>query len=137
MLTMIRQLLRYARETRRDGVPLSEDPVIRLQLGELIMAVEVVKMHAFEEYADVMADANVRRPALTSFQQAYYKELWPRLGQLCMDIVGPMAQIQGGRWAQLNGKFEHYFRSSFANHSGGTPQIKRMVAATRGLGLPR
>jgi hypothetical protein len=37
----------------------------------------------------------------------------------------------------MEGRVEKYFRTSFGNHAGGTVQVKRMVAATRGLGLPR
>ena len=52
-------------------------------------------------------------------------------------FVGPLAQVQGGKWAQLEGHVEHFYRASFGNHAGGTSQLKRMVLATRGLGLPR
>jgi len=41
------------------------------------------------------------------------------------------------RWAPFEGGAEAWYRWSFANHAGGTSQVKRMVLATRGLGLPR
>ena len=78
-----------------------------------------------------------RGAAEANLNAAFYKEFWPHFGQVAMEIVGPLAQIQGGKWAQLNGRFDKYYRTSFGNHAGGTSQLKRMVAATRGLGLPR
>jgi hypothetical protein len=59
------------------------------------------------------------------------------MAQICLDIVGPLAQLYGGRWSVLEGRVQHYFRGSFGNHAGGTAQLKRMSLATRGLGLPR
>ena len=35
------------------------------------------------------------------------------------------------------GEIDRIYRRSFGNHAGGTSQVKRMVVATRGLGLPR
>lgn len=137
ILQMLRDIIAYCRTTVRDGRPMADDPVIRLQLAELILGVEVIKLHAYEAYDDSLAAPQARQPALAYFHQAYLKEFWPRLAQTCMEIVGPMAMISGGRWAQLEGRVEHYFRSSFANHAGGTSQVKRFMAATRGLGLPR
>jgi len=32
---------------------------------------------------------------------------------------------------------DRIYRRSFGNHAGGTSQVKRMVVATRVLGLPR
>lgn len=137
ILQMLREVIAYCRTTVRQGRPLAEDPVIRLQLAELVLGVEVIKLHAYEAFHDALAPADAREPALGYFHQAHLKEFWPRLAQVCMEIVGPMAVISGGRWAQLQGRLEHYFRSSFANHAGGTSQVKRLMAATRGLGLPR
>jgi hypothetical protein len=37
----------------------------------------------------------------------------------------------------LGGELPEWFLQSFGNHAGGTSQVKRMVLATRGLGLPR
>ncbi len=138
LVKMFRKVVRYCQETKRNGVPLSEDPVIRVQLGELITGIEAIKMLAFENYSSF---ATGERPAFGEVaghvELAVFKEFWPRLAQICMDIVGPLAQIRGGKWAQINGKLEHFYRASFGNHAGGTSQLKRMVIATRGLGLPR
>jgi alkylation response protein AidB-like acyl-CoA dehydrogenase len=69
--------------------------------------------------------------------QAITKEFQPEFAQTCMEIIGPLAQIQEGPWAPLAGEIERDYRRSFGNHAGGTSQVKRMVIATRALGLPR
>ena len=68
---------------------------------------------------------------------AIVKEFQPEFGQTCMEILGPLAQIQTGEWAPLAGEVDRIYRRSFGNHAGGTSQVKRMVVATRVLGLPR
>ncbi len=138
IVRMLRKVMSYCRETRHRGRPLMEDPVVRLQLAELLEGVEAIRTQYYESYSNAVTGITVGpRPIALNLHQAYYKEFWPRFAQTCMEIVGPMAQIQGGRWACLNGELEHYFRGSVSNHAGGTSQLKRMVLATRGLGLPR
>lgn len=138
IIPLFARVLRYCQQTNRGGQRLADDPLIRQQLGELMVGVETLKVQAFENYSR----AQTRKPskfgaASSHLSAAFHKEFWPHLAQVCMEIVGPMAQLKGGRWAQLNGELEHYFRASFGNHAGGTSQLKRMVLATRGLGLPR
>lgn len=138
MISTFSRVIQYCKETMKNGKPLSEDPVVRLQLGELMVGVDTMKLMACESYSNSIADGPVEfGEAAAHMQQAVYKEFWPHFAQICLEIVGPMAQIQGGKWAQLNGEIEHYYRGSFGNHAGGTSQLKRMVLATRGLGLPR
>ncbi len=69
--------------------------------------------------------------------QAVTKEFQPEFGQACMEILGPVGLIQSGEWAPLAGEIDRIYRRSFGNHAGGTSQVKRMVVATRALGLPR
>jgi hypothetical protein len=69
--------------------------------------------------------------------QAITKEFWPHFAQTCMEILGPLGQITTGEWAPLAGEIDRNYRQSFSNHGGGTPQMKRLVVATRVLGLPR
>jgi alkylation response protein AidB-like acyl-CoA dehydrogenase len=130
---------KFVRENSRNGRPLSEDPVVRLQLAELEMSVEIVRLQTAEAYSHFATrKPRTGSPLLgSSVHWTYFKELAPRFAQTCMEIVGPAAQIQGGPWAHLEGRLEKAFRASFGNHAGGTPQLKRMTLATRALGLPR
>ena len=124
---ILHELIRYCQATVRDGRPMSEDPVVRQQLTELALHVEVEKMLELEG------------PCRYGFHlhQAITKEFQPVFGQTCMDILGPLGLIQTGEWAPLAGEVERNYRQSFGNHAGGTSQLKRMVVATRALGLPR
>jgi hypothetical protein len=69
--------------------------------------------------------------------QAITKEFQPEFAQTCMEILGAVGQIQSGEWAPLAGEIDRVYRRSFGNHAGGTSQVKRMVVATRDLGLAR
>jgi alkylation response protein AidB-like acyl-CoA dehydrogenase len=121
------QLVQYCRTTSRNGRPLSEDPVVRLQLADLAIGAEIEKVLAWEGPCQYGGATH----------QAITKEFAPRHAQTCMEIVGPLGQIQSGRWAALAGRIEFLYRWSFGVHGGGTSQLKRMVVATRALGLPR
>src|SRR6516165_3609907 len=122
------QLVQYCQATTRHGRPLAEDPVIRMQLADLAIGVEVEKMLRYEGFGCRYG---------SHMHQAITKEFQPEFAQTCMDILGPLAQIQSGEWAPLAGEIDRIYRRSFGNHAGGTSQVKRMVVATRTLGLPR
>jgi alkylation response protein AidB-like acyl-CoA dehydrogenase len=131
---------RFVHENSRGGRPLIEDPIVRQQLAELEMSVQLVRLQTMEAYSN-WSNKKIRfgsSPALApNIHWTFFKELAPRFTQICMEIVGPASQIQSGPWAHLEGRLEKAFRASFGNHAGGTPQLKRMTLATRGLGLPR
>jgi len=122
------QLVRYCATTTRNGALLSEDPFVRGKLADLAIGVEIEKMLAYEGYGCKYGN---------HLHQAIVKEFQPEFGQWCMEILGPLAQIQSGEWAPLAGAVDRIYRQSFGNHAGGTSQVKRMVVATRALGLPR
>ncbi len=121
------QLVQYCRKTTRNGMLLADDPVVRMQLSELAIGVEVEKVLRYEG-----ACAHS-----THLHQAITKEFQPEFAQTCMEILGAAGQIQSGEWAPLAGEIDRIYRRSFGNHAGGTSQVKRMVVATRDLGLAR
>jgi alkylation response protein AidB-like acyl-CoA dehydrogenase len=121
------QLMAYCRVTERYGAPLADDPVVRSQLTKLAIGVEVQKMLGYEGACEYGGHLH----------QAIGKEWQPEFAQICMDILGPLGIIQEGAWAPLAGEIDRHYRRSFGNHAGGTSQVKRMVVATRALGLPR
>jgi alkylation response protein AidB-like acyl-CoA dehydrogenase len=121
------QLVQYCRTTIRNGAPLSDDCVVRTQLADLATGVEIEKMKGYDPGSRYGVH----------MQQAIWKEFQPRFAQTCMEILGPLGLIQAGRWAPLAGEIDRIYRRSFGNHAGGTSQVKRMVVATRVLGLSR
>jgi alkylation response protein AidB-like acyl-CoA dehydrogenase len=121
------ELVRYCQTTTRQGTPLIDDPVVRRQLAELEIGVEAEKLL----WLDLGRTYGMHLTA------AIVKEFQPEFAQTCMEIVGPLAQVQSGEWAPLAGEIDRIYRRSFGNHAGGTSQVKRMVVATRVLGLPR
>jgi alkylation response protein AidB-like acyl-CoA dehydrogenase len=125
---VLRELARYCQTATRGGRPLADDPVVRRQLADLAIGVETEKVLSYEGWCDIGG------PHLHA---AIMKEFQPEFAQTCMEILGPLAQIQTGAWAPLAGEIDRIYRRSFGNHAGGTSQVKRMVVATRALGLPR
>jgi alkylation response protein AidB-like acyl-CoA dehydrogenase len=124
---IVNELVQYCRETEVDDRPLIEDPMVRQQLAQLAVGVEVERVLSYERSC----------PYGGHLHQAITKEYQPRFAQECMEILGPLAQIQTGPLAPLRGEIDRIYRRSFGNHAGGTSQLKRMVVATRFLGLPR
>jgi 3-oxocholest-4-en-26-oyl-CoA dehydrogenase alpha subunit len=119
--------VQYCREAVRDEQPIIEDPVIRLKLAQLAVGVEIERVLGYERGC----------PYGGHLHQAITKEYQPRFAQECMEILGPLGQIQEAPLAPLRGEVDRVYRRSFGNHAGGTSQVKRMVVATRFLGLPR
>lgn len=128
-------LLDYCKKTLKNNQPLSKDPLIRAKIADLAVGLETMKMIGWDGLYrlehQVPPDFGGALPIV------FYKEFFPKFAQTCMEIIGPLGQIQAGEWAPAEGELEHQFRRSFGNHAGGTSQVKRMVLATRGLGLPR
>jgi alkylation response protein AidB-like acyl-CoA dehydrogenase len=121
------QLISYCKVNVRGGRRLIEDPLVQHQLAQLAIGVEIEKLSWYEDCCEF-------GPHL---HQAIAKEFQPEFGQRCMEILGPLGIVQGGEWAPLAGEIDRIYRRSFGNHAGGTSQVKRMVVATRALGLPR
>jgi alkylation response protein AidB-like acyl-CoA dehydrogenase len=132
----LEKLTEYCKVTRRGGHLMIDDPVIRDQLAELAIGVEEMRLLAYDSLGNSQAG---RPPAFGgAIGTVVFKESVPRFTEICDQILGPVSQLSAGSpWAPVGGEPEAWYRQSFGNHAGGTSQVKRMVLATRGLGLPR
>ena len=129
------EVLDHCRHARRGGRRMIDDPVVRQHLGELAVMVDQQRMLSYERLSNV---AHGKPPQFAgALGVVVSKELRPRFAETCHKIMGPLSQLKASRWAPLEGQIEAWYRHSYANHAGGTSQVKRMVLATRGLGLPR
>lgn len=113
-----------------------DDLHVQADLAELAEMIQTQRLLAYEIIGD---NAHGRQtPWGGGVQQVAAKEFEPLFAQIYDRVLGPTSQLRSeSLYAPLNGKPEAWYRQSFANHAGGTSQLKRMVLATRGLGLPR
>ncbi|WP_305093478.1 acyl-CoA dehydrogenase family protein [Prescottella sp. R16] len=113
-----------------------DDPHVQADLAKLAEMIQTQRLLAYEIIGDNAAGRQT--PWAGGAQQVIAKEYEPVFAQIFDRVLGPTSQLRGGSAdAPINGKPEAWYRQSFANHAGGTSQLKRMVLATRGLGLPR
>ena len=141
----------YCRSTLRGGNPLSQDPILRRKLAALAVERAVITQAEWQRIAAGQrrflggseksrrsAEGGVQT-AVGSMEPLLRKEWRPKFAQAVMEILGPLGQLsEGSEWAPLDGWAErHYRMRAFETHAHGTPEILRMVMATRGLGLPR
>ncbi|NMM85288.1 hypothetical protein B2J88_13060 [Rhodococcus sp. SRB_17] len=113
-----------------------EDSRVSAGIAELASMIQSQRLLAYEVVGNNIAGR--LQPYGGGIQQVVAKEFEPLFSQVYDRILGPASQLTGeSGYALLNGRPEAWYRQSFANHAGGTTQLKRMILATRGLGLPR
>jgi 3-oxocholest-4-en-26-oyl-CoA dehydrogenase alpha subunit len=130
-------IVKYVRETKLNGHPLSQNPIIRNRLAELKIEIEASKL-LYYRLAHMLDKGEIPNYQ-TSMQKTFATELGQRITKTGMDILGLYGQLRkGDRWAKLAGEVEFYYRWSVVDTIyAGTSEIQRNIIAIRGLNLPR
>lgn len=133
---MADELVKYCQQTKRDGKPLSEDPIIRNKLAELLTECEIGRLMCYR--IAWMID----RKQVPNYEASTAKTLGAELGQKVsnfgLGIMGLYGQMEHGALAPIKGLLhEAYLYTRGDTIAGGTSEINRGVIAMRGLGLPR
>ncbi len=135
-LRELEELVEFCNETKRNGKPLSKDPLVRNRVAELACELEAAKAIAYR-IADLQ---NRDEMALmdASAAKIFYSELGKRFAFVATDIAGPFGQVKQSRWAPMQGALEKKFQECFVTIiSMGTNEIQRNIISWYGLGLPR
>jgi len=135
--SIVDELAEYARETKRHGKPLAEDPVVRQSLAQL--AIETSIMRLYGNRAAWMMGKGIIPEVEAAIAKVWGNELDQRIANTGMQILGLYSQLEpDSKWAPLKGKIEHlYLFSVHLTYGGGSHELMRNVIATRGMGLPR
>jgi alkylation response protein AidB-like acyl-CoA dehydrogenase len=133
----VHRLTQYARETKRHGKPMAQDPLIRQRLGQLATEVEVARALAWR-IASVQSKGDIPGPEAPALK-VFASELFQRIAQTGMHMLGLYGQLEpGSKWAPLAGALERLYLVSVSRTiAAGTSEIQRNIIAERGLGLPR
>ena len=132
---IINRLVNYAKETRRNGTLLADDPLVRQKLAQLTVEAEMCRCIEYKALA-LLIDGSI-----PDYEAGIVKligsELYQRLGYMGMEVLDHFGLLEeGSDWAPLKGEFSRICRRSVLDTiGGGTSEIIRNVTAMRGLGL--
>lgn len=131
------ELVKFAKETKHNGVPLAQDPVIRHKLAQMAIEIQVCRMLAYRTAWVQATGQDVT--SVGAMIKLYGSELMQRLSNTGMQLLGPYGQlVPGSKGAKLGGLVARdYMWNLSITIAAGTSEIQRLIMATMGLGLPR
>jgi alkylation response protein AidB-like acyl-CoA dehydrogenase len=119
-------LVELARHTVKNGVPVTQDPLMRQKLAQMWIDTEVFK------YTGARAITKLLKGELPGPEASTGKMMWVEGHQRLQELT------QGSSWAVAGGLWQHTFLRSRANSiEGGTTEIQRNIIGERVLGLPK
>jgi alkylation response protein AidB-like acyl-CoA dehydrogenase len=136
-LRYIRSLVRMARRTKRSGIPVMEDPVLRQQLAQAFIEVMVLKAHGYRSISGLLKGGTPG--AEGSIGKLLWSESNQRICETAIGIEGPLGQIlKGSPWAVQDGMWQYLFlKSKGSTIAAGTSEVLRNIIGERILGLPK
>jgi alkylation response protein AidB-like acyl-CoA dehydrogenase len=129
-------LLQYTKETKRNGKPLTADPLIRSKLAQLQIEFEIGRLHM---YRIAMVMDSGRAPNWESaMSKAYGTAFEQRLAGTAIEILGLYGQLSPqSKWVPMRGIAYHsYLSSKGYSLQAGTSEILKNILAQRRLELP-
>jgi len=129
-------LIQYTKETKRNGKPLSEEPVIRSKLAQLKIELEIGRLHMYR--VAVVMDEGRAPNWESSMSKAYGTAFEQRLASMAIEILGLYGQLSPqSKWVPVQGMAYHsYLSSKGYSLQAGTSEVLKNILALRKLGLP-
>ena len=130
-------LVEYTKETKRNGQPLAQDPIVRHKLADLAVEIEINRMIAYR--VAWMQNQGLIPVYEAAMSKLFGTELMKRVGDVGMQILGLFGPLgRGSRWTPLWGRILRTCEYSLGGTIAmGTSEVMKNIIATRGLGLPR
>lgn len=133
---LFEDLVKYCKETKRNGKPLSEDPLVRQKLAQLAIELEVGRLFSYR--VAWLLTKGIVPFSEASITKVFTSELERRLANTAMQLIGLYGQLKRETRAPFNGYLEwEYSFSLMQGVGGGSNEIERTIIAIAGLGLPR
>jgi alkylation response protein AidB-like acyl-CoA dehydrogenase len=134
---VLEELVRFAKETVRNGRPLAEDARVRKALAAIAVELEVFLSLYWK--SAWMQDRGEVPELEASALKLIFTELSVKLANTAVDLLGPYGLLdRGSERAPFGGRIGMGYLDSISGPIGaGTSEIQKTILATRGLGLPR
>ena len=134
---VLEEVVAFCKESTRNGRTLADDPLVRRQLADLAIEVDVSRLISYK-IAWMQQNGLVPNKE-ASMGKVFGTELQHRMAKTGMNILGLYGQLEpDSKYAPLKGRIERgYMTTVSSTLAAGTSEIQRNIIATRGLGLPR
>ena len=137
MIPLLKELVRYAKETPMGNGVLADDPYVQQKLAEMATDIAVSRLLTLR-----VADMESRGMIPTyevSVAFVFGMEVARRFAKKAGETLGLFGQLdKGSRWTPLAGAVQTmYLETIAAGVGGGSAEIQRTIIALLGLGLPR
>lgn len=131
------RLVELTRQIRRNGRPLSEDPIVRQKLGQTFAELEVFRLNQMRAVSRV-SSTGVPGPE-GSILKIFWSEFNQRFQQTAQEILGPYGMLEeGSPHAVDDGAWSYGFLRTRGNTiEAGTSEIQRNIIGHFVLGLPK
>jgi alkylation response protein AidB-like acyl-CoA dehydrogenase len=130
------EIMKYSRETEKNGVRLVNDVVIRHKMADLAIECEIGRLLCYK--IAWMEDKGLIPGYEASMAKNFCSELGIRVANVSLGIMGLYGLLESGPRASIGGVVPMAYQYSIGDTiGGGTSEINRTLIATRGLGLPR
>lgn len=136
---IVDDLANFCKETKRDGRPLWEDPIVRHKVAQMAIECEVGAALSYRIAWTQEKVGLLMAAALASSAKVYGTEMLQRIAYGAMQILGLYGPVRrGSKWAVLLGVFEPMYQfCPGANIFAGSNEVQRNIIAWLALGLPR
>ena len=133
----LEELVDFAKNNKKNGTLIADDPVMRNRFADLAIEVEVSKLISYN-IAWMQSQGLVPNKE-ASMGKVLGTELQQHVSYTGMQMLGMHGQLEpGSGHAPLKGRIEHMYLTDVSQTiQAGTSEINRNIIATRGLGLPR
>ena len=134
---LFNRLLDLARSIKRDGRPLTQDPVYRQRLADLQVRVEALRFHFYRQLSD---QVHGRTPGVEAMvNKLVGTELNHDLSTAAMELMGDYSLLARGDSLALDRAYWPYewMFSLGLVIGGGTSHIQKNIIAERGLKMPK
>ncbi len=131
------EMIKFARDTEKNGRPASEDPIIRQKLAQAHIESEALRLTSLR-HLTTQLKGNPPGPE-GSMEKLFWSEMFQRMLEIPMSIAGPFGQlVAGDPHAPYDGRWPHLLLYSRGRTiAAGTSEIQRGIIAQRVLGLPK
>lgn len=130
-------LVTLAKKSAVNGRPAAQDPLIRQQLAQHLIDVEILKYNCFRNFTRLLRGGTPGPEG--SILKLWWSELNQRMQETAMTLQGSYGQLlRDSPWVVESGRWQYNFLRSRANTiEAGTSEIQRNIIAERVLQMPK